>query len=546
MRALHLALFAIIFVQVLLYAHSSILAAPQSNVQNFHHGQVNGFLRTEPLGWSESYYETGNRIADRMYLTYWILAQALVVEISGVPIFLARYLINPFVMLMSVVGMYVFARNLGHCRKSSLVFVILGLLGYSLVMQIARQPGAQFFSHAIIDKVIASFALAPVAISSAWLCQKSVHRRAYFAFTLSFLATVSVHAIPGGFTATVIGIWCMVRFFAERGGQKNAIQIGLLMLVLLSPVILLRFTSEEPYLNKYYQVPEQGFREIAVFNAINPFDNGNRFYAINPHWAGNLTYILFALALVSVVVRRLDSRSKLMLAYVIAISIGLLPFTAWIYGRLVSVEHIVRVLWLLPYGYMLGFILETGCALAFRHVPGAKPILTELGKDKLLVLLLTMALIVTAHNLQLHYKSDFTKDISHATVDDHETLKIAEYIDTHHDERVWIAASPEERYRAMSMSWRVISLSHFSALTMSYYSRLPYDQAEKQRSDNLRLYKADVSVEEKLAIIDQYGIDYLLFPKQYSWMIDGLYQLDKSRFELVYSGETLRLIRVHD
>lgn len=120
---------------VALYAFSSFFAVATTDDQNRHHAAVNGFLRDEPLGWSEPYYETGNPIADRMYLTYWVLAQALVVEISGVPILLARYFINPCAMMMTVAGMYVFARNLQHGRKMSLVYMLLGLLAYSLVTQ---------------------------------------------------------------------------------------------------------------------------------------------------------------------------------------------------------------------------------------------------------------------------------------------------------------------------------------------------------------------------------------------------------------------------
>ena len=141
-----MALLAIILILVALYAHSSIFATSTTDDQNRHHAAVNGFLRDEPLGWSEPYYETGNAIADRMYLTYWVLAQALVVEISDVPILLARYLINPFVMIMAVAGMYVFARNLGHRRQTSLIYIILGLLAYSLVTDMGPQPGSQFSS----------------------------------------------------------------------------------------------------------------------------------------------------------------------------------------------------------------------------------------------------------------------------------------------------------------------------------------------------------------------------------------------------------------
>ncbi len=539
------ALLMIILIQLALYAHSSILAAPMTDDQNRHHAVVNGFLRDEPLGWSEPYYETGNRIADRMYLTYWVLAQALVVEISDVPILLARYLINPFVMIMAVSGMYVFSRNLGHNRQASLTYIILGLLAYSLVMQFGPQPGSQFFVRSLLDKVVAAFALAPIAISSAYLCAKPGNGRAFFAFALSFAAASSVHSIAGGFAACIIGIWCMVRWITERGGRKNTLQIGLLTLLLFSPAVLVRLTTTETTIYNFGDATDATGAKVLIFDAINPLDNGNRFYAIHPMLAGYLTYALVALTLVGALARRQDSRAKLMLAYALAIGVGLLPYTAWIYGRLVSVEHVVRVLWLMPYGYMLGFAIETIWAHVSRYLPRGLRLIDALGQDRLLTALLIMALPITTHFLGSNHRVDFSRDIGEPMLGDVELLDIAEYIDAQHDERVWVAASPESRNRAITLTWHVIGLSRYSAERMSYYSNMSLEQAEMQREANFRLYKADVPVEDKLAIVDRYGIDYLLFPKGYAWMVDALYQIDKQRFELVYSGETLRLVRVH-
>ena len=518
-------------VLVALYAYSSYFAVATTDDQNRHHAAVNGFLRDEPLGWAEPYYETGNAIADRMVLTYWVLAQALVVEISGVPILLARYFINPFAMMMTVLGMYVFARNLQHGRKMSLVYMVLGLLAYSLVTDIAPQAGSQFFVRALLDKVLAAFTLAPIAISSAYLYAVSRNKRALFAFALTMFAAVCVHSILGGFAAVIIGLWCLIRLLTEPGGRWNALQLGLLTLLIMAPALLLRLSTAE--------------RTIYDFDAINPLFDETEFFAIHSSTAGDLTYILVALTLVAVVARRLDSRSKLMLAVALAVCVGLLPYTAWIYGRLVSVNHIHRVLWLMPYGYMLGFVLETGYTLLCQLRPDTPQLLRRLGHDRVLVALVVLALPVTAHFLQSNERVGFNRDITTATAVDAELAEIAAYIDAQHDERVWVAASMESRSLAIASHWKVIGLSRFTAERMSYYSNLPLEQAEMQKKDNELLFQADVPVDRKLAIIDRYGIDYLLFPKGYAWMVDALYQADKQRFELVYSGETFRLVRVH-
>ena len=546
-RAPAVAIFAIAFALTAMFAHSSLFAAPTTDDQNRHHAAVNGFLRAEPLGWSEPYYESGNPIADRMYLTYWVLAQALVVEISATPILLARYFINPFVMLMTVLGMYIFARNLQHGRAMSLVYIVLGLLAYSLITDIGPQAGSQFFVRAVLDKVVSAFALAPIAISSAYLYATSRDRRALFAFLLAMIAAVFVHSILGGFAAVVIGIWCLIRLISESGGRKNALLIGILTVLIMAPALLLRLTTAEKTIYNFAEVPDDVGRKVFVYDAINPLYNGNRYFAINSVSAGDITYILVALTLVAAAARRLDAKSKLMLAFAIAVGIGLAPYTAWIYGRLVSFSHVYRVLWLVPYGYLMGYVLETGYLILGRRRPDLHQKLRRLGQDRLLVALVVLAFPITAHFLHSNERVGLSRDIAIAPAGDIEMLEIADYIDAHHDDRVWVAASPEPEYRnrSIAMHWKVISLSRYSAERMSYYSNLPLERMEIQRADNHLLYRADVPVERKLSIIDRHGIDYLLFPKGYAWMIDALYQTDKKRFELVYSGETLRLVRIH-
>ena len=479
-------------------------------------------MRSQTLGWSEPYYESGNWIGDQDYLTYWVLAQALVVEISGAPILLARYLINPFVVTMSVASMYVFARNLGHGRNLSLCVVILGMVALSLIAEKGKLPGNQFFVHAHLDKVLAAFALAPVAISSAWLYARSGSHFALWGFALSFLSCAFVHSVIGGFALCVIGVWCLLRFFTMSSERKRIYAIGLLALTLFVPSILLRLTTLQP--------------------TITPFGSGDLYYTIEPHKAGLPTYLLIVLTAITAAARR-DPRSTLLLSFVLVIGIGLLPFTSWIYNFLLPEFQVVRVVWLMPYGYMIAFVFGTGRRMELSYNP-----LQRLSLDQLRIPLLFFAFLITAYFLQFHSRADFSRDIGNVTEEVIEMLEIAEYINLNHADRVWVAASPEPEYRnrAISMNWKVISLSRYSAERMAYYSNLPIEQASMQRNDNFRLYRADVPVEEKLAIIDRYGIDYLLFPKGYAWMIDALYQRDKQRFELVYSGATLRLVRVHE
>ncbi|MCY3779758.1 MAG: hypothetical protein OXG78_05570 [Chloroflexi bacterium] len=544
-RAPLLAVLAIVLCQVGLYIHASIIATPSSKDQHRHHAVINGFLRDDPLGWKEPYYETSNAVADREYLTYWVLAQALVVDISHVPILHARFLISPFVVVMSVAAMYIAARNLGHSRRSSLIYVSLSLLALSLIAELEPQAGTRFFVRPQLDKVVSAFAIAPVAISTAYLCSVSGQRRAYFGYAVALLVTCSVHAIVGGFTVAIIGIWCLVCVVAKAGGRRHAIYIGLLALVVFAPTIMLRLATAETTIYNFDYVDDSVPQKMVVYDSPNPLNNGERYYAISPLAAGDLTYILLPLVILCVIARRLDDRSRLMLAYTIAISIGMFPYTAWIYGRLVSFNHVMRILWLMPFGYMIGFVIETVGKLLGRLIPPTKLYYVTLFGAWLRAAFVLSVLSATAYFLHFEGRADFSRDITTAVNGSNDLLEIAGYIDSRHDNRVWIAATDKFREQILAMHWKVISLSRFSPERMSYYSTLPIDYMRTQTADNSRLYEAHVPVEEKLAIVDRYGIDYLLFPKEYAWMVDALYQRDKQRFELVYSGETLRLVRIH-
>lgn len=540
------ALLAIAVIPVALYAHASVFATGSPKDQYRNHAAINGFLREQPLGWQEPYYETGYPIADRMYLTYWVLAQALIVKVSGASILLARYMINPFVMLMSVAALYIFARNLRHCRASSLVFVCLALLAFSLLADVDTQAGTRFFVRAQLDKVVAAFALAPIAISSAFLARRERHWRTGLAFGLSLLATCCVHAIMGAFAVGVVILFCFIRFVCQASERGAVTRIALLSLALLLPLIVLRLGTAETSIYNFSSVDETETKRMIVYDAPNPLNNGEKFYAISPLAAGQLSYLLTPLVFLCAVARRRDARSHLMLAFAIAVTVGLLPITAWIYGRLVSFNHVLRILWLFPYGYAIGFVGQTAWTLLCRHyAPGARWS-RRANPDALRLVMACLALALTLRFMAGNPRFDFSRDIAGVADGDRDLLAIAALIDARHAERVWIAASEKHRERILALGWKVISLSRYSPERMAYYSNLPIADALAQTEDNLRLYHSDAPVADKLAIINRYGIDYLLFAPQYARQVDALYQTDKQRFELAYSGETMRLVRVHE
>ena len=234
-----------------------------------------------------------------------------------------------------------------------------------------------------------------------------------------------------------------------------------------------------------------------------------------------------------------------MLAFALTAGIGLIPYTAWIYGRLASIPHFIRVLWILPYGYMLYFVLRTVCDALCRYAPRTSGKIRWLQQDKVIIPFLGLTVLLTAPLLSAHRGISFSVDLSSVIDGEKGLLGVAEYIESNHDERVWILGSPEYRNAILSISSKAITLSHFDDVRMAQYASLSLEQAAMQVDDNFRFYNSYVSLEEKMAIIDKYDIDYLLFDPKYSYMMNRLFDLDTGRFELVYVQESVKLVKIN-
>jgi len=536
-------LLAIILVQVLLFAYSGVYSGISIHSdQSTYNAEVTNFLREEPLDWLEIYYDTGNLISDRFYLSYWTLAQSFIVNASGVHILQAQFMINSLMILLTAAAIYIFSRNLGHKPETAFIIVVLSLLCYSVLTENTHQAGSQFFLRPIQGKLVAGFILAPITVSTAYICAVSRRRFAYIGFALSFLSMMLTHVMMAGFALVAIGIWCLVRLVWDKQGRLNAMVIGLIAAVIFSPAVFLRLNTDTSIYN-YGDETVSAFHKVLV-------DEESGFYVIHPNVAGALTYILLLSVLAAIVLRvrmrqPFNNESMFMLALALTAGIGLVPYTAWIYGRLVSIPHIVRVLWLLPYGYMLSFVWQTGWDALRSYAPRIRDKTKWLQQDKAVISCLGLTILVTVILLNVHRDIVFFTNVSYVIDEKKELLEIAEYIESNHDERVWIMGSPGYRNVIPSISSKAITLSHFHVVRMVSFSGISEDQAAMQKDDNFRFFDRYVSLEEKMAIINKYDIDYLLFDPKYSWMVDMLFGFEAGRFELVYGQDSVKLVKIN-
>ncbi len=529
-------LLLIIAIQLSLFAYSGVLPIAFDYDQHTYNAEVTYFLRDEPLDWQEIYYETGNPISDRFYMSYWTLAQSFVVSISGIHILQAQMVINAIMVPLIAATIYIFGRNLGYDSTTSAIYVLVSLFCYRLLTE-QHQTGAEFFLRPIQDKLVVGYVLAPIALSTAYL-YKAIQKRSQFVlYLLLFMSLMFTHVMMAAFLLVAVIVWCLLGVLPWRHFQRSALAVTVASLLLFSPGVLLRLTTNTNTYNYGREKVGNSLR-VLVYQ-----DSG--LYTINPNAAGALTYVLLPLGILAAIYRHKEDRSLLFAAIAFTAVIGLIPITAWIYGKLLSTEAMVRVLWIVPYGYMLGFVLESGYIWLYKRVPGMCQDTRWLHKSIVVLPAAVFSILLTALLLGKYQNVDFSKDLTSVFRKKQDLLEIAQYLETAHDERVWILGSPDLRNMIPSLSERAITLSHYNDVRMISYSALPPERAAMQVQDNLRFYDYKVPLQEKLSILDKYEIDYLLYSQRYGNMMSRLFRWDAERFDFALRNSSVSLVRIN-
>ncbi len=534
-------LILIILITLSLFAYSGMHLQPLRNDQHALNALTLAYQDGAPLDWQERFYDSGGRIHSRHYLTYWELAKALMSQISGQHLLRADFIINSLLMLVAVCAVHTFARDLGASPRTAWLIVLLHLCCFALLLGGIRQPGAQFVWRLVEDKLLAGFVVAPLALSAAHRAYTAPSRQTGAAFFLGYLALLFAHVMMAGFVLIAIVIAFAPRLFtASRQRRSSALAILLMALLVISPGIVLRLQigSAESAWN-FGSEPIRTNRDVLAINLRNPL-TGESLYAINPSAAGPLSYGLLALVVLTAALRRGDKRSWLLVALTLTACVGLLPLTAWLYGRLVSVAHMMRVMWIIPYGFMLYFVLAALWGRLRSRVPLANEHVRKAG----LAGTAALTLLSSAHFLAELGGGDFSQDVAAVIESRQDWIELGEFLDAQHAGRARFLSSPDRRNQVLSSSYQAIALSRYHVQRMVLYSNMPVAEAQQRTEDHFRFWEDAAPLQDRLVILRRYDIDYLLYTADYADIVQELMSVDSLSIELVLEKELFRLARV--
>ena len=267
-----LLLILVIFVTLSLFAYSGMHFQPLRNDQHALNSIALAFTDGGPLNWQEWFYDTGERMNSRHFLTFWELARALVSAVGRQHILRADFIINSLLMVVSVCAVHSFARDMGESPRTAWLIVLLHLCCYALLLGGMRQPGAQFAWRVVEDKLVAGFVVAPLALSAAHRAYVAPSRQAYAAFFLSFLALLFAHVMMAGFALIAIVIGFAPRLLTASSQRRSSVLAILLMaLLVFSPGIVMRLQiGNEDSAWNFGSEAVRTNRDVLAINLRNP------------------------------------------------------------------------------------------------------------------------------------------------------------------------------------------------------------------------------------------------------------------------------------
>lgn len=511
---------------VAIFAGVSLYTMKKTNDTLLHNADVTYFASGTPLSWGEIYYDSGETISDRNSTTYWILGQGLIVHVSGVHILEAQSHIASLLIIYLGFSIFTGACFFGYSVRDSLLILILHFLVLSLLIA-DNQPGRIVLRHIIQDKVLAGFGFAPVIFGIIHRIIQLPTWKNYLLFALLLIGAILTHAMMAGFILMVIGVWMLLNSLFTRR-LRPYFTILILCGVLFSPILLIRQSTDLEFVTNEATLEENA--------RILLFDDGNTYIA-NPSAIGELAIGLIVLAGVfGFLSVKKHSIARFHIAVLIVIALGLVPFTASIYGELVGVYKVFRVAWVIPFGMAVFYCLDFAVTrlqkyIAFKSI---KPV--GIG-----VLLIAVPFVIGVNSSQL---SDYESAIEVDTLN-HELIEISEFLENTHTERIIVMGDSQNRFadNLATMSNLIQPMSFCNPRCMVNFARVDFETAEKRLSRNRNFFSERHDNERRLLNLDRYTVDYIVYPKDTgSEYVDPLMAEYSDLFAVVYETEQIQVV----
>ena len=488
------------------------------------------------LNFNDVFFGVEKLVSTRFWIVSTPFSQAFLSELSGLPgIFLLGGYYEPFLAALSIFCVYELARTLGLSRRMAMASTIFQIAFLALLSDYLH-PGAPFFHQLSVDKATANFIVLPVFFQSViWFLREPIKKNILL-LLLTGLSLMAMHPVTLVYAVMVAGL--IAAFGLDRSNLRRRLVLLGLLLFIMAPQVVLRFIPSEAQGVIPYSI-EETLDSNGIENMITVWGN-TAFYGFNPsflamripylenssvpefilQWGWTILPILAALLTITRI--RKDALAEYVLACFLLVAIAGIPFTGWILGYFVSAWMLERTTWLYPYGIGLAFLtiaVAERVDLRDRFTLWMKNLSVKIDLPYwLLTTAEIFAIVIIFLVMREQNLPDFTRFQLNAERY-REFNEIAQFMDGHAFSSSFAVGTDElnDYIPAISSKVKVISYRPSDPSYPYFYSQ---EERNQRLLDRQAILSRDVSLEDRLSLIEKYGIQFI-------WLREGEYYMVK-------------------
>lgn len=445
----------------------------------------------------------------RFWIAYWPLVEAMISSLSGVDgLYVAGAYLPPALACFSFIGIYTLGRTLGLPRTAAGAAVLAQ--GFSL-MRLSRLnlPGNLFFQRMTEDKVVAAFVISTILILFAIEYLERPNTRKLILVGLAALAMAFTHPVQFGMTCMIIGVYGLPSLFNKDVRFKYLALIGVLAAVVVIPS-LFRFgggtysdslSSTLADVAKNDEFERFGIRRVEIIE-------GTPFYGISTYLTPGLPYQVSLIAvIVSLFFFWRQKSARYVLAAFLVLGVSMLPYTGWIVGMFTTPFQLWRLTWLMPFGLAFAFLIWVG----FEIIQKIKPIQHLLEWVKPIYHLSATAVLVAAivyiHSWTMGNVERLNVDVLDFYSNYISTARLMNELDV---DAPIIIGGPD-----------AVTNSIIPSLTLKYVPLVFRVESGGEQTKLWKLLVGDsIPPEERLSLLKENNVEYLLVKGEPGWLID--------------------------
>ena len=445
----------------------------------------------------------------RNWMINWPIVESVIVKVSNLHTIQFYLWFHVPLVLLALIAVYDLARTLGLSREAAIFSVTAQACLLILMTENNDQIGFRWLIQLTHGKSIVAFIIAPVFFR---VCINYLitHKQRYISLLILIgLGSQAIHITLSTIMLSIALGFVLLSFVFKRQARVIAIVVAVIVIIAFIPAPLrfLDATNDERNFDIADAQEDDKYSKNRS-HRLWTLDN-ERFYGLNVMLLVDFSYILVFLA---AMVALLKLRNHLAAVFVTTTMLLLLfvlnPYTGWLLGLAITPFHIWRVTWFIPFGIATAFMVETASkqtwfkqrSFAIYLIPAASTILF---------------LITVTHLPPWFSRGHLTFNLS---TDYDALVQAGNWLDYETEGDIVIVGDSILNNHVPALAEQVYVITFRTERMTQDWGNLSPQEVSRRNEDRTALLDFETDTAERWEIIERYGIDFLIFTTQPTWI----------------------------